>query len=113
MAKEKPLSILRDIELLRAYMRAGIVFIFMTGLWYVMTNYISPSATQVMDMIKSTEFLSVDERAITFKLIEQAISSQIPSATVWSWFTGVVTGTLIIYYFGEKAMDKLEKTREA
>ncbi len=103
---ENKISWIKDIELLRAYIRAIIVFIFMMGLWHVMTNYISPGVTDIMNTIKGMEHLTTAERAISFKLLEKAIASSIPAATVWSWFTGVVTGTLIIYYFGEKVSGK-------
>ena len=66
------MSLWKDIELLRAYMRGLIVLLFMAGLGYVLTQYVG---------------------------LEEG---QIDPNNVWSWFTGVVTGTLIIYYFGEK-----------
>ncbi len=60
-----------DLERLRAYMRGGIVIAFMAGLGYMLLGHTG---------------------------IEEG---QIKPETAWSWFTGVVTGTLIIYYFSE------------
>ena len=69
----------KDIELLRAYMRGLIVIVFMAGLGYILIAHIGSG--------------------------EQKLNPN----TVWSWFTGVVTGTLIIYYFGEKNTSKQEE----
>jgi hypothetical protein len=93
---------MKDIELLRAYMRACIVAVFLAGMWHVMSNYISPGMSDISGVLAGMEYLSASERLIAFDLIENSAENGIPAGTVWSWFTGVVTGTLIIYYFGEK-----------
>lgn len=95
-------TFLKDIELLRAYMRAFIVTVFLAGMFYVMCNYITPGMQDISSTLSSMEFLSVGEKARAFDLLELSVKNAIPAGTVWSWFTGVVAGTLIIYYFGEK-----------
>ena len=100
------MSWLSDIELLRAYMRAGIMAVFMAGMWHVMHNYITPGVQDISNVLGYMEHLNTDEKARAFNLLEMATKNSIPAGTVWSWFTGVVTGTLIIYYFGEKATSK-------
>ncbi len=62
----------KDIEMIRTYMRAGILIAFMSGLGYILVSHSGEG------------------------------ENKINPNTIWSWFTGVVTGTLIIYYFGEK-----------
>ena len=45
------MSWLRDIELLRAYMRAGIMAVFMAGMWHVMSNYITPGIQDISHVL--------------------------------------------------------------
>ena len=102
MSSENVTPWYRDIELLRAYMRALIVLLFMWGVGYVLTGYISVGPSDIARVIDNMQYLNQGERNMAFKLMESATASQIPASTVWSWFTGVVTGTLITYYFSEK-----------
>ncbi|MCP4259093.1 MAG: hypothetical protein GY774_16530 [Planctomycetes bacterium] len=94
----------KDVELLRAYMRAAIVAFFMACLASVLVNHVSTGPLEIASLINGMEHLSAGERDRAFKLIETATANQIPAGNVWSWLTGVVAGTLIIYYFSEKAM---------
>lgn len=92
----------KDVELLRAYMRAGIVMFFMMCLYSVLRNHVSTGPMDISNLISNMDHLRAVERDRAFTLIENATAGQIPAGNVWSWLTGLVAGTLVIYYFGEK-----------
>lgn len=101
-----------NIELLRAYMRSAIVIFFMGCLYSVLKNHVSTGPMEIADLINSMEHLRAVERDRAFKLIEIATAGQIPAGNVWSWLTGLVAGTLVIYYFSEKVAEKIAGTKE-
>jgi len=103
------MKIYENVELLRAYMRAGIVAFFMACLAYILGSHVSTGPLEIASIINQMEFLNTVERERAFSLIESATAKQIPAGNVWSWLTGVVAGTLIIYYFSEKAVTENPK----
>lgn len=105
------MKIHENVELLRAYMRGAIVIFFMGCLYSVLRNHVSIGPMDISNLINGMDHLSAVERDRAFKLIEIATAGQIPAGNVWSWLTGLVAGTLVIYYFGEKVVEKIVETK--
>lgn len=103
----------KDVELIRAYMRAGIVAFFMACLASILGNHVSAGPSEIAELLTGLEFFNTEERARAFKLIEAATANQIPAGNVWSWLTGVVAGTLIIYYFSEKVINAMDDAKSS